>query len=261
MSQFTKFKYFTFNGKRSDRFNLMLLDIEQDSYKRKVGIGRTIEEEDSIGDTPLFIRTKPNSQDITIEIGKVDGGNNPLPLTDKDMDEINRWLFVNEYKPLVIGGRVYYCIFDKTAEAWSNMYNHTYLVLSAHLQDGFVYSPINVLKVKADGEQSNFLTNISTIDKNLYIDMNILQAEDDRDIVIENKTNGSRMVIKGVKKGEEIFVYGFGREVYSLTDETHNLYNGLEYTDFVKLGYGSNKISVSGNCTCILQYQMPLALN
>lgn len=263
MGQFRDSQYFTFDGISSESFNLMLLDVNEDGLKSQFGTDRTIEEdENNIGHTPLFVRVKQNSANITMELIKCGNDMTPIPFLSREKSLIKKWLFKSNYKPLIVGDLTYHVIFDKVGILWENANNQGYITLNAHVQDGFAHSSDCYLNVFVEGTKTETIKNISDVDLPTYLKMKIVQfSETNEDIIVENISNGDKITIKNIAVDEEIIVYGDFMEIYSITNPTHNVFNDAVYNNnSITIRYGKNILKCTGNFQVIFTYDLLMQL-
>lgn len=253
MGQWNKSLYFTFDNVDSRKYKLAMLDVKEDGEVVKFGLDRdVIEEENSLSDTPFFVRVKNKSVEIKMELVKCSDSLIPQTFNDKELRDIRRWLFKNKFRPLVVEGKCYHVIFEKMGEKKEyGSSRQGYLTLTARIQDGYSHKKyVLTSSPNVKGEKIEELQNTSDVDKITYLNMNITQLSDTKeDIKIKNLSNGDEIVVKNVAKNDNFVILSRDMEIYNLkNEEDDTMFNNTTYNNhFITLRYGKNRIKCTGN--------------
>ncbi|MGV2640145.1 hypothetical protein GNF86_01645 [Clostridium perfringens] len=257
--QFRKF-YFEFDGKKSKDRNLKMVVIDNKSEEDKFGVEQEIIEEDNGTDTPLFLGIKRKPQSLKISIMKMNKYSRPLPYTDKELDEICRWLFKKEYKPFIPWdntGMVYYVIFTKGTDFF-NCAKEGYINLEMRLNAPYGYSNLFNNDYRIKGEKVIDIYNGSDIDNFIYPDIEFELRDNSTDLTIKNLSLGETMEFNNLVSNDHIMIYNEGlKDMVSLKDKSRNIFQHSN-KQFIKLQYGLNRIQVKGNCRIRFLYQYPI---
>lgn len=233
-----------------DRFRLTSINIKGKN-ERVFGINRKLNYNNRVLEG--VTDDKPSS--ILIELARVDTSNNPIPFTDMELEEIARILYKNEICVVHCDGYNYYGSFSQGELTLFGRKKKGYLGLNYDMCVAYAYTNPLVQYLRVRGEKEVEIYNMSNVDNRLYVDMEIekLGAED---LLIENKSlPPNKIKFKGFKVGEIIKVFGEDKEVVgSITEDG---FNKVEYTDFIKLIYGRNKIKITGDCNIKIIWQEP----
>lgn len=252
MGQWNKNLYFTFDNIDSRKFKLAMLDVKEDGEVVKFGLDReSVEEENSLSDTPFFVRVKNKSVEIKMELVKCSDSLIPQTFSDKELRDIRRWLFKSMYKPLVVEGKCYHVLFTNGVKKEYGTSRQGYLTLTAKIQDGYSHKKyVLTSDPHVKGEKIEELHNTSDVDKVTYLNMNITQLSDTKeDIKIKNLSNGDEITVKNVAKNDNFVILSEGMEAYNLKDEedTEIINNTTFNNHFITLRYGKNRIKCTGN--------------
>ena len=240
------------------RFGLMSVHVKSNE-ERMFGLKRSMEIQDGTGN-PIFIKVKADRPTFKIELCKTHNGE-PTSISEDELEEIGRILFVDKMSLIEAGGDLYYGVFTD-AESWFNGARQGYITLTFEMGVPHVYSPVYLTPVRVNGSKIVEVFNKSSVKKVVYLDMEIQQLGENGDVIeIINRTNGTSMKLKNIDKNEVIQVLGEDvREVYSKTNPDKNIYKDMEYTDFMKINYGKNNIEIKGKCKVNVKYQLPKIL-
>lgn len=251
MAQWNKNLYFTFDNVDSRKFKLAMLDVKEDGEVVKFGLDReSIEEENSLSDTPFFVRVKNKSVEIKMELVKCSDSLIPQTFSDDELKKIRRWLYKSEYKPLTVEGKTYWVLFmlgDKKEYGTTRL---GYLSLTAKILDGYSHKKYVLNDSKVKGEKVEELHNTSDVDRTTYLNMNITQLSDTKeDIKIKNLSNGDEITVKNVAKNDNFVILSRDMEIYNLkNEEDDTMFNNTTYNNhFITLRYGKNRIKCTGN--------------
>lgn len=248
-----------FNGiNLFQRYGLMSVHIKQ-SEERIFGIKRSMEFQDGVGN-PIFIKNKDERMTFQVELCKV-ARDEPTSITEEELEEIGRTLFVEGISCMESQGRLYYGAFTGS-ESWFNSAKQGYLNLTFEMATPYPYSRVYIDSINVDGVKEIEVYNKSSVKGNLYIDMEFKQLGESGSLIeIRNKTNGNEMIFRNIDKNEVIQVDGEDAlEIRSITNKDKNIFNDLDYNSFIKIRYGRNIIQIKGKCKMNIKYQLPLIM-
>ena len=251
MPTFKEKLYFNFNGVDSRKFNLVHIDTGGSMFEESLVASRDINESKVAGsDYPSFNRLdlSPRSFDLNLAF---EG-----QFTDKQVDEIVRWLFVDYYKPLYfIGneGKLMYCIPIGDPKLIHNGLREGYIQLTMRCNSPFIYSPI-MLSEEYDltnMDKSVILTNKGH--KIIYPEISI-QKIGDGDITITSRTDrGRTLEIRELDDKEKIYINS-EKEIIETDIIGVYRYNNV-FGEFPRLLYGENRLEITGRCKIQFRYQ------
>lgn len=239
----------TFNGINSSRFGLYLCTTES-KKDRTIGVQQSVETESSEHDVQIFKRLKKTTPTVQLQLVKMDRHANPLPISEDDMFEINRWLFSHEqYKPLIIDHKdvVYYGVFVK-GSANQNEAREGYLTLNFQLSAPYGYSVVQNSDVRVNGDKTVILKSKHNACLYNEVDIEFKLNDGETSITIENQTTGQVMTFKNLDHTcRHVYVYNDGmKHAISKTNPEVNLRNRFNRV-FIRLAYGKNVIRIQGN--------------
>lgn len=258
MSQFQKYYDFIFDGFNS-RGRFMICSRGSGDNLSQFGASRSINEEEGIGDIPVFYGVKSECPTLEISISKVNNGE-ISPFADDDLKELSRILFKKDYRALIINGLIYYCIFTK-GEMWSAGRGEGVITLSLRLNAPYAYSSIMNNPVRVINTKTIEVYNKSTVCEDIYPDIEFLLGGDSTSIKITNMTTGQIVEFNGLEKLEHVYVYNDGlKQVISKSESTRNIFK-LFNKEWLRLVYGKNIIKIEcENCKFDLIYQNKIHL-
>lgn len=262
--QMFKNKYFTFDGMRSIDKNIAIVSIGSNSSNTQFGLKQSVEKQDGIGDVPLYKGVKRETSQFDITLCKLDKQNNLLKFTEKEKNDICRWLFKKDYRPFVSEddrSKVYYVIFTE-GDSFFNGLNEGYINLKMELNAPYAYSPIVDDFWRVTNLKEINIYNNSNIDCEVYPDVEVELLDDTNKVEIYNQMTGSRTILENLQPNEHLYIYGDEvRDIVSMVDKDRNLFPNFINKQWLKLVYGRNKIIIkakSANVRIINQY--PLAI-
>ena len=233
----------SFNGINSSRYGLYLCSTN-DEKERDYGITRSIEKENGV--VKNIVSTE---KVINLQLVKLDSYNNPLPISEDELFEINRWLFSpQDYKPLIVDQNqiVYYGMFVK-GSIWQNEAQQGYLTLEFELNTGHCYSVLQNSDFRVNGTRNITLNSKNNYSQYNEIDIEIKLADGQNSITIENLTTGQKMVLKNLPNNcQHIYVYNEGvKHISNVNNKSQNLRPYFN-KEFIHLAYGVNNIKITG---------------
>ena len=254
MGQF-KANSFKFDGIDSRMYSLSVVNINNDGFTSSFGKRNTINEEEGVGEVPVFYGVKGECQELTLELFKCDSEGNPLVITDSDKREISRWLFKREPKALECNGLIYYCICTD-GNLWTNEASMGCFEIKLRMSSPYAYSPIMYNPIYVTNSKTIEVYNKSTVDESIYPDIEFLLMGNSTSIKITNMTTGQVVEFSGLEKQDNIYVYNDGvKQIVSKIDAKRNIFK-LFNKEWLELVYGKNIIKIEcENCKFNLLWQ------
>lgn len=241
MAQFDRNLWFRFNGFDS-KGKYMICTKGNGDLTSQFGVNRSINEEDGVGDVPVFYGVKDECPTLEMSITKV-VNDEIAPFTEIELSELTRILCKKEYKAFECGGLVYYVIFTQ-GSLWRVGSGQGVITLNMRLSSPHAYSPIMLNSVRCVEEKEFDVYNKSTYDDFIYPDTEIKMLKGNN-IIIENVTTGQIVKFEGLDSGEHIYVYNDNmKQMVSKLDSKKNIYSKSN-KEFLKLPYGRNKIKIT----------------
>lgn len=259
MAQF-RHELFTYDGKSSRDYNLYVCKTDTDG-SRLFGANKSIKEEENYGFIPTFQGVKYNSPTINITIICADDRGNAIPLDDERCFEINKWLFQDEYKPFTSYDNrdiIYYAIFTKGTNYDINK-RKGYLELEMRLDSGCAYSNITYHTFNVSGSKTVNVTNKSNVTEYLYPDVEFVLSGGNS-VEIRNNTLGETMSFNNLPSNCHVYCYNEGlKHIVDINNPDVNLRENFNKV-WLKLAYGVNSITITGDCEISIINQNKIAI-
>lgn len=242
MAQFDRNKWFRFDGFDSTN-RYMICTKGNGDLTSQFGVNRSINEEDGVGNIPVFYGVKDECPTFEMSITKVSNKDGVEPFTDSELMELTRILCKKEYKPFECGGLVYYVIFTQ-GSLWRVGSGEGVITLNMRLSSPHAYSPIMLDSVRCSEEKIFDVYNKSTYDDFIYPDIEIKMLQGNS-IKIENIITGQVLEFTNLDNNEHIYIYNDNmKQMVSKLDRKKNVYSKSN-KEFLKLPYGRNRIKIT----------------
>lgn len=252
---------FRFDGINSKNLKLKIVSVDNSKKNSQFGVEQEIVEDNSTN-IPLFLGVKRKCPTIPITMMKMNDFGNAESFTDKELDNICRWLFQDEYKPFISWdntGIIYYVIFTK-GDSFYNCAKEGYLNLEMRLNAPHGYSNQLINFHQVTDKKVIELHNGSNINTIVYPDIEFELLGDNRNLKITNLSNGDFMEFEGLEKNEHAYVYNDGiKDIMSKVDKNRNLFKNFN-KKWISMRYGKNRIEIIGNCRIKFISQYPTAM-
>ena len=232
------------NGKELFQYESVIVDSNDND--RKFGMKASLEMEQSIGDTELFVKRKKDRDTIEISLYKCDTLGRPLPITEDELFELNRIMFAKEGLSVVENHDfVYYGVFQ-SGTSWRNTAKQGYIKIEFEMATTTPMSRVRYISrhILTEGE-------IDIINKCNAGEYSIA------DIEVEN-LQGSTFTIENVLTDEKLTITGVEVDgcnvIVTFAKEVAGTYE-LNYA--ASSGTGGNKrgnICDSDRCATLSQY-------
>lgn len=252
--------YFTYNGKSSKEFNLVICNTGDTSSTSIMGVERSVNEETN-GFKPVFKGFNYTTPTIDITLSKMKDGY-ASPITEEDMHKINQWLFGDEnYHAFISDDNkdiIYYVVFTKGGK-WTNGLRQGYINLSMRLDSPCAYSPVRHHKYKVKGSKTFEITCKNNVGKFIEPDIEFKINSGDS-IIINNTTTGDRMEFAKLPTNTHLYCYN--EDMKQIICENDSNFNARPHFNkqWLKLAYGKNVITITGDCDIDIITQDKIAL-
>ena len=241
MAQFDRNLWFRFNGFDS-KGKYMICTKGNGDLTSQFGVNRSINEEDGVGDVPVFYGVKDECPTLEMSITKI-VNDEIAPFTEIELSELTRILCKKEYKAFECGGLVYYVIFTQ-GSLWRVGSGQGVITLNMRLSSPHAYSPIMLDLVRCSEEKIFDVYNGSTYDDFIYPDIEIKMLQGNS-IKIENVITGQVLEFTNLDNNEHIYIYNDNmKQMVSKLDRKKNVYSKSN-KEFLKLPYGRNRIKIT----------------
>ena len=243
---FLKSKGFNFNHRHTDEFDLRIVSIGSSENTQSFGIDRSLETE-TIGEMITSLKSiKYNSLTFELTLCKTDGIQ-LLPFSEEDKFEIIRWLFQDDFKPIIFDDQkdvVYYVMFTK-GSSYQNGFKQGYLNLSLQLNAPCGFTHLTSGRMRVQGETTFDLFHRSNVEAETYPDIEFELLGDTTAVKIENLTTGETMEFTGLNPKTQAYCYNEGlKQLSCLNNPSYNIRPCFNRT-WLRLIYGRNTIKIT----------------
>lgn len=248
--------HFTFNGRRSDEFGIMNVNMESGLQSEPFAANRSVKEQRVRGrDRGYFQEIELDKLKFSVSFAWENGWEN-----EDKIREAARWLLSPQYyAPMIFAeqmDRIYYCICVDSPELLHNSMRQGYIRLNFECIDAYTYTPVY--------EKSLDLSN-NSVEGTIYTFENFGDAACKPQISIYKVGNGSigifnqsdgntEMTIKNLVNGETIEIDCENRIIESDIPLTHH-YNDLQ-GDYLTIPVYNNRLLIKGKCHLRFKYQL-----
>lgn len=242
--------HFNFDGVWSSEYNLIHVVTDSGMFEETLVASRDLVETKVRGsDKPLLqkIDTTPLEFDMTIAFEGV--------YTDDDLNNVIRWLFTNQYKPLYFEGKedkIYMCIAIGDPHIYHNGLNQGYFTLHMRCDSPNVYSP----SITTDAEEiinSGIITLINDGHSDIFPEISFLK-KGVGNIIIESLDDGGNIFeIRDLTDLEDIYI-NCEKEIIETDAIGVCRYDNI-IGEFPRLLYGENRFKITGNCEIQFRYK------
>lgn len=244
MNQFNS-DYFIFDGVDSEAMGIMMCTIGDGTENLMMGLSRTPNLSDSIGDIKILKNITNEYHTFSITLTKVHTLANGKKIlgkfTQQELFYIQKWLFKNEYKPFVPKYEdkflIYYVLFTGET-AYFNNANQGYLTLTMNVCP-YAYRNITMKTITVEQGRTEYsLLNNTNINGKTPVDVEIKMTEG-KGITITNITNNTSFSIDNMKKNQSFVIHGQQQYIENTSKNKSNLY-ALSNKSFIELDSGRN---------------------
>jgi len=245
--------YFSFDGIKSTNFPIVNIKVDDGLYNESVSTAKTINESYPRGAfKPYFFGVQKQPKEFDLAFAFLE------PWNDQLIDEVIRWLNVDDYRKLFFEAdidRVIYAMPVTDINVMHNGLKQGYLVLTVRCDSAYSYShtkmtpTYNMLEV--DEERDEDIINLGHFD--MYPDIEIAKVGDG-DLSIFNMSDGNKeFKFTDLKDGERIYVDCMNEIIETSLEDT-NRYDNFN-DEYLTLIYGKNRLKIKGSCRIRFIYQ------
>lgn len=243
-------KHFWFNGRKSTDFGIINISLSKELFDEQVVASKSINEMYIPGKKdPYFLDVSEEPKLIRLSFSFLE------PWNDKLIDEVIRWLNVDEYSPLFFEGDIDLLFYVIPIDGIHQMHNglkQGYLTLNMRCDSGKSYSheiitPEYDTKKLSEIQNKEMPTIVLGNKGHFPIYPKVwIEKIDDGDLTIINRTNnGNVFEFKNIDVGERLFIDCKNEIIETNKNKTYR------YDDFndnyLELLYGENVLNVSNN--------------
>lgn len=234
--------YFVFDGKNSKDFGILNAELSTGMYEESFGPSREIVETEVVGrDAPIFHGINDIKEPFDLNLIFEDDFDN------EKLDDIQRWLFKDYYKPLYFEGnedRIMYVTIIGDPSLIHNGLEQGYFTVTVHPKTPYKVSQIKTETVTVDAQGSIQISNYGH--KDAYPELSIekigngdlIIGIDGRNVKIINLTDGESIYIDTLREIIETDIVGEYRYDNITAGELEDLY----------VGYGDKAYNITGSC-------------
>lgn len=277
-------KSFTFDGKSSDLFNLLICWIGSEPDLDTNGLNRTTQKGE-LNNVRLTSNYYGIKYDDNIEFDFYIVNKDKHYFTKEESMAINNWLTSSTIPKLLrfndndIPSIHYYAVCTSVKDVVINNHNAKELHFETNSPFGFMYPIERTFLV--EGTENLIIENLSDTVDGLYYPIVKIVTNSDTDIIIENLNDkksvtinmaeldadesGDKMLCMDCKKmtltdanNKLIPMYKVGWDgSYKSPISSENNTSMIEYIYWFRLLKGTNNIKITGNCTITFTYEFP----
>ena len=251
---------FTFDGINAEDLGYYIVSLDSKDSSI-LGTNRSIQEEDNNKFAKSFQGVKYN--ELTFEINIIKAQNQKaVPITEEDIFFLNNWLMKPEEYKIFISHQnrdiLYYVLFTEMSDVRLAQ-RKGYITLKMRLSSGCSYSNVMHHQYTVSTSKTIEIYNKSNIQNYAYPDVRFT-TKAKGDISITNTTLGEEMKFTGLSKGITVSCHNEGlKQVVCDSDPTVNLRSNFN-KNWLRLAYGRNVITVTGNCEIDIFFQNKIAI-
>lgn len=241
--------YFNFDGVPSNVYNLISINLNNDMFEETFVASRNINETEVRGNKPMFHSMEDSPLEFEMIIAFEKG------FTDDDLDEIVRWLFVENYKPLFFEGkenRVYYCMPVGDSSLVHTGFGQGYFTLTMRCDSSKLYSQYVVTSLET---VSTTKTITITTDGHwdVYPEISLKKVGAGK-VTIESLDDGNNIFeVKDLTNQEDIYI---NCEKEIIETDAIGIYRYDKVTgNFPRFKYGQNRMKITGACTIQFRFK------
>ena len=242
---FFKTDYFTFNGKKSEDYQVIMCSVDEDTNEFTFGSPRTIQQGNSTSDLKSLDSITNEYVDIPFTITRYKEWN-LLPITYEDLFELRRWLCKKDYCSLEFNGFSVNMLMKSMTLVQYNKDEEGYIKCVASFEPYMTNKIRKQYRVK-DSVQFDIYNKTNMDDS--FIDQIDIDLNKGDYIKIKNLTNNKEFSIEGVDSNFIRILSSDYRFVYNPKNPNNNVYKYLvkKEWDTFKLNYGKNSFLIESN--------------
>ena len=245
------------NGKELSQYESVI--VNSDDMDRKFGMKASLEMEQSIGDTELFVKRKKDRDSLEITLFKCDDFGRPIPIQDSELFELNRLMYSKDGLSVVENHDfVYYGIFQ-SGTSWRNTAKQGYIKVEFEMATTTPMSRVRQDNVHVVDGQAVELINRCNAQETVQMDI-VVEIIKGSTFTIKNKLTGDTLYISDLEVGDKFRIYGDTKEIVCFNNENKNLFKSCNRQfNVLTMRYGLNNYHiVAEECKVKIIYQSQL---
>lgn len=256
---------FQFDGKKSTDIldkHLLLVNLDTGGKHAPFGTEREINEEYVRNNPiPYFFGIDEKPLYFRVTIAKEDG----LELTYEDRIKIVRWLFHDEYKPFMSTDNidvVFECLLIERPEKILYGNIPRLIELNFRCNAPWAWSPLITTNYDLSDNTTTqiiTMTNGSNVEKYNYPEIWIKSLDGGTVSLVNNSDGGRQFTFANLQVNETIYVNNRLKHIETDIPNTYRLKDFIG-RNWLRLGYGTNKIGVTGKCLIKTQMKYPISI-
>lgn len=251
---------FTFDGINAEDLGYCIVSLDEKDSSI-LGTNRSIQEEDTNKFAKSFQGVKYNELTFEINITKVQN-QKAVPITEEDVFFLNNWLMKPEEYKIFISHQnrdiLYYALFTEMSDVRLAQ-RKGYITLKMRLSSGCSYSNVMHHQYTITTSKTINIYNKSNIEDYAYPDITFT-TKAQGNITITNKTLGETMQFTNLPQNVTVSCHNEGmKQVVCDSDPTLNFRSNFN-KQWLRLAYGRNVITVTGNCEIDIFFQNKIAI-
>lgn len=242
--------YFSFNNRKSTDFPIVNINVGSGLYEESIVSSKSIMERyPRNAFKPYFFGTQRQVKEFQLSFTFLE------PWNDDMIDDIVRWLNVDDYKPLFFEAnidRVFYVMPVDDITLIHNGLKEGYLRLNVRCDSAYSYSH-EITTPWYDFTKTNTIQIANRGHFEILPELWI-EKVGEGDITIQNMTNGNQTtLLKSIDTGEKLHINGMDEIIETNKKDVHRYDNFNDV--YLELVYGNNIIKASSNILLKLKYQ------
>lgn len=245
--------YFNFDGISSSEFGLLNIVLDSGMYDETFTSSREIIETKMNGNPkPVLhsIETSPLQFEMIIAFED--------KYTDRDLDKIIRWLFVDYYRPLYFQGKenkVYMAMPVDDSSIIHNGINEGYITLTMRCDSSNIYSPVIVSPLETISTTKTITLAIDS-HFDIYPEISIKKIGNGTITIESLDDNNSIFMIKDLTNYEDIYINSEKEIIVSDIPAMYR-YDKLvgDFPRMVYLPSETNRFKITGACEIKFRYK------
>lgn len=245
--------YFSFNNRKSTDFPIANVSIDTGLFEESVVSSKTINEiYPRYAFKPYYFGIQKEPKQIPLSFSFLE------PWNDKMIDEVIRWLNVDEYCELFFEAnidRVFYAMPISDINLIHNGLKQGYLTLTMRCDSAYSYGHYQVTPLYdlSNNTKSRVIELLNYGHYHFYPNIEIHKIGDG-DIKINNMSNGNKeFKLSNLQDGEVLQIDCMNEIIQSSLNEK-NRYDDFN-DEYLEIVYGKNLLNITGKCKIKFLYQ------
>lgn len=258
MLQLRNSLYFNFNGIDSKRYGWMVCNVSNDTTFN-LGFQRSTNKEET-NNGRLFRGVVDSDIPFEITLVKIGSDGEIAKITENDLFELNRWLFVNEPRSLVVRDRKYKGCFTKCT-GWTNGDNYGYVTFEFEC-DGYMYSNDINYNVYIDKSKSIEIKSKTNVNGELTKPIIYFTLIEGSNLKITNMTNGEVLELTKLNTGDTYSIFNKQRQMVNISNPSDFMIYANSNKKYISYVYGINRIKIEtdGKCKIMFNHENKMGL-